>query len=275
MTLMHDRYLSDKPWGQPSNAETFHHYHGAGLFNSMLSQSPMPHEEKDAMWAAAALLGAITLASIDSTNAEACWPLAPSSPSDLSWLRMSDGKKEVWRLADPLREGSVWRPALQHQANDEPPYQAHPAEMESLVPCLIRLYNFDEAATGEGDPYHTATSIIIRLLPIRCSHSTILYFLSFLGHMDPAYRQLLHQKDPKAILLLAWWYATMLDYTSGWWLQRRALLECQAICVKLQRQFVPYTDIGRLLDFPKSKCGLAVSSEYARLAGQPESLHRE
>ncbi|KAK4541582.1 hypothetical protein LTR36_007879 [Oleoguttula mirabilis] len=234
MVLMHDRYLSDDPWGPPSNAETFHHYHGTAIFNSMLSK-PIAHEEKDAMWGAAALLGAITLASMDATTPEESWPLAPSSPSDLDWLRMSDGKKEVWRLADPTREDSIWRSALQFDYKKAPTPQTYRRpEVETLIPHLTDLYGVDDLSKEAGDPYHTAASIIMRLLPIQCTHSTILYFLSFLGHMDPAFKQLLHQKDPKAMLLLAWWHAKLLDY-SAWWLQRRATLECKAICMYLQR----------------------------------------
>lgn len=263
MVLMHDRYLSDDPWGPPSNAETFHHYHGTAIFNSMLSQ-PIAHEEKDAMWGAAALLGAITFASVDATTPDESWPLSPPSPSDLDWLRMSDGKKEVWKLADPLREDSIWRASLAYDYEKDPPPQSHrKPEIDTLVTYLDRLYRFDKSSTGDGDPYHTATSIIMRLLPMQCTHSTVLYFLSFLGHMDPAYRALLHQKDPKAMLLLAWWYAKLLDYPA-WWLQRRATIECKAICMYLQRNYMQQTDIGRLLDFPKMMCGLAVSSEYAR-----------
>jgi hypothetical protein len=251
MVLMHDRYLSDDPWGPPKHEETFHHYHGTAIFNSLLSMQPMRHEDKDAMWGAAALLGALTIASIDATNPEECWPLKPSGPGDLDWLRMSDGKKEVWKLADPMREDSVWRPAMQSDFEKDPPPQSHrKAELVSLFPFLVRLCNYDETSDGNGDPYHTATSIVIRLLPIQCTHSTIFYFLSFIGHMDPEYRQLLHQKDPKAMLLLAWWYAKMLDYPA-WWLQRRTQLECKAICIYLQRHFMQQTDIGRLLDFPK------------------------
>lgn len=263
IVLMHDRYLPGQQWRPPLHKETFHHYHGTAIFNSMLSKS-IPQEEKDAMWGAAALLGAITIASIDGTTPEECWPIAPASPSDLDWLRMSDGKKEVWRLADPMREDSIWRPALTHEHTPDMEAQTdRRADFETLLPCLTKLYNFDASADGSDDPYHTACSIIVRLLPMKCTHANILWFLSFLGHMAPAYRQLLHKKDPKAILLLAWWYAEMLDYPA-WWIQRRAMLECKAICVFLQQRFMPWSEIGKLLDFPKMMCGLAVSPEYAR-----------
>ncbi|KAK3670097.1 hypothetical protein LTR78_010037 [Recurvomyces mirabilis] len=269
IVLMHDRYLSDDPWQGPTTEETFHHYHGTAMFNKMLS-APLAHSEKDAMWAAAALLGAITIAAVDAKTAEGSWPLKAAAPQDLDWLRMSDGKKEVWRLADPLREDSIWRPALMYQFDKDPPALARRPELKAFVPVLTRLCGYDSTSDGTGNPYHTATSIVIRLLPIQCTHSTILYFLSFIGHMEPEFKDRLHQKDERALLLLAWWYAKMLDYPS-WWLQRRANLECKSLCIYLSRRYMMTTDVGKLLEFPKMMCGLAVSNEFANAVDQARS----
>jgi len=252
---MHDRHLSDNPWRAPSHEEAFHHYHGTAIFNSMLSK-PIPHEEKDAMWGASALLGAITIASLDATTPDEAWPLAPSSASDLDWLRMSDGKKAVWELANPTREDSIWRPALMYDFEKDPtPQCPRRPELDCLFPFLTKFYQYDEQnPQSSRDSYYNATSIIVRLLPIQCTHSTILYFLAFIGHMETEFKALLHEKDPKALLLLAWWYAKMLDYPA-WWLQRRSQLECKAICMYLQRHHMQQSVLGRLLDFPKMMCG--------------------
>ncbi|EMC91129.1 hypothetical protein BAUCODRAFT_134803 [Baudoinia panamericana UAMH 10762] len=272
LVLMHDRYLSADPWQPPMTEETFHHYHGTAIFNKVLSQ-PMPHEVKDAMWGCAALLGCLTLASVDASKPEESWPLKPDGLNDLDWLRMSDGKKEVWRIANPLREDSVWRPVMTHvHSNDATPVADRP-ELNHLIPAMTRLYSFDESANAEGDPYHTATSIILRLLPIQCTHGTIMYFLSFLGHMNPDYRLLLHQKDHRAMLLLAWWYAKMMDYPV-WWLQRRATIECKAICIYLGRRYIPQSDVGRLLDFPKMMCGFAISGAFGQQVDEARSSAR-
>ncbi|TKA67347.1 hypothetical protein B0A55_10079 [Friedmanniomyces simplex] len=262
IVLMHDRYLSEDPWQPPTTEETFHHYHGTAMFNKMLS-SPIEEHEKDAMWAAAALLGAITIAAVDATTPEQSWPLKPDGPTDLDWLRMSDGKKEVWRLANPLRQQSIWRVAMMYDYDSDITPKSRRPEIDALMPRLVRFFNYDDSVESSEDPYHTATSIILRLLPIQCTHSTVLYFLSFVGHMDTAYKDLLHQKDQKALLLLAWWYAKMLDYPS-WWIQRRAALECKAICIYLGQRYMHQSDVGQLLDFPKMMCGFAVSSEFLR-----------
>lgn len=255
---MHDRYVADPINSHATNKESFHTYHGTAIFSALLKQ-PIQRSDQDPLWACAALLGAITIASMEATTAEQSWPLTPPSASDLDWLRMSDGKKEVWRLVNPLRDDSVWKEALAHDHHTQPePVQGPIPELEMLYPYLTQIYDYNPLAPAQedkDDPYHTAASILTRLLEFDCNHSTIMFYLSFLGHMDPRYRQLLHEKDPKALLLLAWWFGKMCQY-DVWWMSRRMRMEGQAICLYLERYHGEKEEIVRLLDYPKMMTGL-------------------
>ena len=257
-TLMHDRYLFDPIGTKPSAAEAFHGYHGTALFSQKLN-SPLQESEKDALWATSALLGACAFASIDAISCQDAWPLKDPSPRDMDWLKMSEGKKEVWRLANPLREGSVWRDAFELDQSKKlaaEDHKLHP-ELNRLYPYVTKLYHLDYPPPADGrgpDPYYTAASIVERLLPIECTYSTIVWFLSFIGHMEPAYRVLIEEKDPAALVLLSWWYAKMIPY-GQWWLQRRCLFECQAVCIYLDRILPHDNPLRPLLEFPKSACG--------------------
>ena len=256
LTLMHDRFLSSPEGTPPTSKESFHFYHGTALFHILLDQ-PIREEDKDPLWATAALLGAVTIAGIEATRPEDSWPLKVDSASDLDWLRMSDGKKEVWRLVDPLRDGSVFKAALSYEHQRAPePYNHVVPELEMLYPYLTKIYDYHpDNSEEQEDPYHTAASILTRLLELECNHSTIMYFLSFLGHMDPQYRELLHKKDPKALLLLSWWYGKMCQY-NVWWQTRRMRLEGQAICMYLEQNHADQQDVVRLLDYPKMMTGM-------------------
>lgn len=259
LSMMHRRYAAapDHMRTAPSEKETFHWYHGTGIFSRKLSE-PIKDDDRDPLWGAAAILGAITIGSIDASSPEEAWPLKPPSAEDLDWLRMSDGKKEVWKLVDPLRPDSVWSSAMDyHRQQDPEPYDHPVPELNMLYPFLTKIYAYDPSLDGENpdDPYHTAASILVRLLELDCNHSTIMYFLSFLGHMDPRYRNLLHQKDPRALLLLGWWYGKMCQY-NVWWISRRMTLEGQAICLYLERYHSDQKDIMRLLDYPRVMTGL-------------------
>src|SRR6202022_3727073 len=89
LTLMHDRHLSALNT-KLSPTEAFHWYQGTALFNSKLS-GPIQPSERDALWAAAALLGTIAIYYVEANTPEEAWPLKSPSSLDLNWLRMSAG----------------------------------------------------------------------------------------------------------------------------------------------------------------------------------------
>jgi hypothetical protein len=63
--------------------------------------------------------------------------------------------------------------------------------------------------------------------------------------MQPHFKGLLERKDPRALLLLAYWYAKVSG--SLWWMTRLAKLECQATCLYLERHYARETAIQELL----------------------------
>lgn len=258
-TLLHDRYLYDPLGTSPSTAEAFHSYHAAALFNMMLSRDSHTNDEKDALWGTAALLGAGAFADIEATSAEEAWPLKPPCLSDLDWLKMSEGKNAVWKLANPMREDSPFRAVIEQEQRKQHTFlveREDPAVDQFLSYCaILNQPGYVETDSVDNGPYYKAAAILEKLMPMDCSHKTALWFLSFLGHMEPAYRQLVTSQDPPALLLLAWWYAKLLHY-NVWWVSRRCLFECRAICIYLQRILSPEDPILAHLDFPKLACGL-------------------
>jgi hypothetical protein len=254
LTLMHDRYLSASPNTKQSTAEAFYRYKGTALFSARLSK-PIQPSERDALWVTAVLLGAIAFAGIEAKTPEEAWPLKPPSFLDLDWLRMSDGKNEVSKIADPLRADGAFRTlAPEHQKDCLPTYSTV-VEPETLPSELIKLYGLDATSTTDNNPYHAAASILAPLMNIECNHSTILKFLSFISHMHPDYKRLLERKDPRALLLLAYWYAKVSQYQQ-WWVWQRVVLECQATCIYLERYHGDDTKIQNFLQFPRMMCGL-------------------
>lgn len=248
MTLMHDRHLTGFK-SIPQYSEAYHHYQGIVMFKRKLTDHQT--HEKDALWASAALLGAMSFAQVDANTRDEAWPLKAPSESDLSWLRMTDGKQVVWKLADPMREGSIIKEALQQVPTPRP------EEAYGLANCpsFLELDRLGEYTAGGDNPCRDAASILTPLLAMECNHSTIVKFLSFTSHTTPEYRLLLVKKDPVALLLLAYWYAKLCPYKQ-WWVQPRAVLECQAICVYLDKYHGNEEGLQDLLQFPKIMSGL-------------------
>jgi hypothetical protein len=117
LTLMHDRYLFAGSNTKLSTIEAYHWYQAPCSFNKQLSR-PLQMERRAALLTTAALLGTITFCHIEAMTPEEAWPLKLPSSSDLDWLRMSDGKEEVWKLSQPLKAGSVFHALAAVHTND-------------------------------------------------------------------------------------------------------------------------------------------------------------
>ena len=259
---MHDRHMSTGLDVRASTIEVFHRYHGVAGFTSKLS-GPIKPSERDALWATTALVGVITFCHIEATAPEEAWPLKPPSVMDLNWLRMSEGKKEIWKIAQPSRADSVFRPLTTPEDADRPPTLAipttAPVSLEVLPSEFIRICALESSMPDPNrNPYYDAAFALAQVLNTDDYLSVVLRFLSFISHIPSGYKRLLECKDPAALLLLGWWYAKVCRYPL-WWIWRRAALEGQAICMYLERYHGHDADIQTLLQFPRTACGTALA----------------
>lgn len=255
MTLMHDRFLEQGLNSKRSKQEAVHWYQATSLFSKVLSQ-PLDPAARDAIWATAALVGAITFFDSDAATPEEAFPLNTPSATELDWLRMSDGKKEIWRLSDPTREDSPFRGmAIEMQKDFIRTYDIG-SEIDPLPYEFVDLYSLDATSTPEGNPYHIAASVLGQLMEYNCNQSTVVRFLSFISHVHPDFKQLLEFREPRALLLLAYWLGKLCQYEQ-WWIWRRALLQCQSTVLYLERYHGDDKTIMKLVHYPRTLCGLA------------------
>lgn len=250
LTSLHDRHHSDNAHKRQIAAESYHLSRAAALFNRKLS-GPLAPAERDSVWAAGCLIGWIVFCSVDATQASEAWPLAPSKPSDLDWIRMNDANKLLWGIADPMRADSMFSIMATQFATGMHKTSASDIKMP---PIFSRVYGLDDPESENG-PYATAVRALVALLPVECSSDNYVTFLLFQGHMQPDFRALLAQRDTRALLLLAYWYAKICR--SVWWVERRAALECEAICLYLERYHGGDAEIQDLLHYPRMRCGMS------------------
>ncbi|MCJ1413897.1 hypothetical protein MMC32_000222 [Xylographa parallela] len=249
LTLLHDRHLAAVAHTKLSTTEAFHYYQAIALFNSKLS-GPLQGSEGDALWAASAILDAISFCHVEAKTPEEAWPLKPPSSLDLNWLSLSEGKLEVWRKTSPNRPDGIFRLLAFEYMNFPATISSRP-RLEVLPLDLILLCGLDASSTATNNPYHAAALSIARSLVLTCDYTVNLSFTMFIMQMPSEYKHLLTRKDPRALLLLAYWYAKVCQY-EHWWIVGRAALECQAICIYLERHHGDDANILRLLEFPKT-----------------------
>jgi len=255
ITAVHDRYLSATPARQ-TTTELFHWSQAVALFNRKLSTQLQPQDQIP-LWATAAMLGIISFCMIDAATPEEAWPLKPAASSDLEWVTMATGKNIIFAVADSLKPDSMFHKLYNVAVSSNDDSQASTPTNSgtgSFLTPLIQLYEIGNSSTIEQNPYHSALWDLIPLLQIECTRETCARYFVWINHIQPAFQRLLKEKDPRALLLLAYWYAKI---THGqWWVARRAWLECQATCLYLERYHANETAIMQLLWFPKMECGL-------------------
>jgi hypothetical protein len=235
MTALHTRILERSPSSEKTPAEAYHWCKAVALFNAKLNTGVQP-DDRDALWAIAVLLGASIFTSCEATRPEDAWPLKFPSATDLDWLRFTDGKRAIWAIAEPLRPDSVFSSmGGQHQRDYLPCSTISDTTFQTLPASLLELCELhtQSSVVNTDNPYYSALRALAPLLQINCDKKTILKYLSFIGHLEQGFREMLHEKDPFAILILAHWYAKVCRYE--WWIANRAMVECRAICIYLER----------------------------------------
>jgi hypothetical protein len=228
VVLMHNRYLGIERPGM-SAAIAFHWSQGAALMNAVLSR-PIGPAEQDALWASAGMLGLLAFACFESTTAENSWPLK-DSPVDLEWLKLCQGKREIWKIANPLREDSAFHSIVPNFLGE--PSSSYDPQLRKLSVELLELCNLNGPNLQNNNPYLGPACFLAQTIDINCDSQTLSLFLSFFGRIEEDYKRLLREKDPCALLLLAHWYAKMCQCRL-WWVWPRTVLECQAICKYLR-----------------------------------------
>lgn len=237
LTLMHDSSLS-LPYSTSQSAtlqrKSLYHWDQATTLYHRILNGPISPSHRDAIWATGVHLGAASFWYLESDDPYTVWPLKPSEPGDLSWMKIGEGKRHLWRIADPTREDSVFRRVL---ARNHGPCTTPPDWMQnndiSLVPESVKIiFGITPLSSKEDNVYHLPVLILSRIRHLQLSHGNVLEFLYFTAFITPEFLELLEQKDPKAVFLLGWWFQMCRNGTL-WWMTRRARVEGEAVRIWL------------------------------------------
>jgi hypothetical protein len=249
LTAIHDRY-SVFPIPKRGPSEVYHWSQAAILFNQKLSQ-PLDLNDRDALWATAALLGVIAFGTIDVSRPEDAWPLKNDEGDDLQWLKMGEGKIAVWNMTDPLRPDSVFAPLSQQYLYTCAGLTQPVVGTKGIPPEFIELCDLTDTSTAKNHDYFLAAHALAPLLLTEYNENNSTRYLAFLSHLTADFKKMLEAKEPRSLVLLAYWYAKM--RSSQWFMARRAIFEGQAICMYLGKFHADDTLILKMLRFPESE----------------------
>lgn len=245
----HVRHLCGPALTKRPLTEIHHWSRCTTLFNRKLS-SPIRPQDRDVLWATATYLGIVCFASLDITSPNEAWPLRPAhDPSDLEWLRMSTGKAIIWKLTDPLREGSIFRPMAPVFGQLHTPLPS--SGLAKVPPVFQQLCGIDGASTAGNNPYYTAVQALARLSEFSRARAPLYPALAFISYVEEDFMTLLEQKEPVALLLLSLWYSGA--SCAVWWIERRAEVEGRAVCLYLERYHWDNATLMELLPWKSAR----------------------
>ncbi|CAH0051785.1 unnamed protein product [Clonostachys solani] len=235
LALIHD---SCSPSPFPSTEQglmSFHWYQASAIFRRMLSQGRfgVTVVEHDALWATSVLLGAASFAYLGTHDPKKTWPFRDPDPSDLSWIKMGDGKKAVGETIGPVQDGTAFQKYRTHIFTESLPRGDAPIPLDVFPQCLYTLFDQFPSTDSEVDVYYRPASILAQILPHPFIPGKLGRFISFTIGMEDSYKDLLAQKDPRALLLLVWYYAKLVE-CKLWWMRQRAIIEGMSICLYLE-----------------------------------------
>ncbi|KAL1860552.1 hypothetical protein Daus18300_009185 [Diaporthe australafricana] len=218
-------------------------------------------------WITSTLIGAIEWSKIEAKSPEEAWPLKDRAPGEPDWLTLSVGKQDVWDFCDPTRAECCFRQLLVKCKIDGVDVDFDPSRLKDggfhhLPSQLLDFLNLTDPLVWDSSPYYRAANIMSQLMPLNYNQRNLLKFTTFLYLMAPEFRELWVNKDPGALILTSYWYAKTLPYQQ-WWTWKRAILECQAICIFLERYHGGIPHLERLLEFPKRAYGLVSTQQFA------------
>jgi len=186
---------------------------------------PLHPADRDAIWAAATILGVITFASIDTKTPENTWPLALTTQAEPEWIKMSMGKTVLWSMAQPDRPESIFYHSVSNIPKPE-------ISLENVPSELLTFYDL-KGCSIDKNPYAIPLSGIFRPPIPNGLPPMVTVFYAMISCIEGEFGRLLRAKDFPALLAMVYWYSKLC--TGQWWLKKRALIEGQATCLYLQR----------------------------------------
>lgn len=236
LSATHRSYLHPQVLASPQrhNKElalrSTYHYSASVPFNQALSQ-PTDPANRDALWGAAAFISITATCSDVGACPEEAWPCRDAEGSDLTWLSMSKGKEAIWELTNPVRPGGLFAGMADVYADVATPLPIN--GIAGIPLALVDLCGLDVTACAKNSPYFAAVHAVAQVRAAKSTAAVKVRALAFIGNMQPAFKDLLHKKNPIALAILALYYTKA--WTAAWWLERRAVVECSSICSFLRR----------------------------------------
>lgn len=165
-------------------------------------------------------------------------------------LAATGGFRALRGIFGDFMHDSAWRTVLIGSDDSKGTFSnSEQLGIKGLPPAFVELCDLDNGSNAENNEYYHIVRLLAPLLHLDHDSNNFTKLIAFSGRTWPFFRPLVFRKDPRGLLLLAYWFA-LLRQLDQWWLTLRARTECAAIVNYLSQ--VGDDDILALLPFPAS-----------------------
>lgn len=254
--MLHLNRLS--PSKERSFAESYFWQNAIQLYQAAIS-TPVCAHTVDALLSSCMLMGVMTICP-ESFKPTDSWVLT-DKPEALNWLCLQSGLRCILTLAASYIPGSIWAAAFKETSREERKVfdQGIRQGRDGLDPDLADLCGIDDFTTEMNSIYYSPLRLLTPLTTLERNGPNAATCATFMGRLECDFLDLLRQRDPPALILLAHWMGLMCLLVE-WqpWIEGRIRSECVAICMFLEHSTDPR--VIRLLRFPADSCGYKLKS---------------
>jgi len=194
---------------------------------------PMHKDRADAMLCAAVMLNAVSFACLGGDSVSSSWVFS-DSPDRLDWLDMQMRFKKLEQATMQFRKSSFMEPILD-AADGPPPSPGGPedADLEKVPTAWRRLIGAKDSPRYWI--YREPVRDLAELKVLRPDCSGALAHIGFVAKLTDGLRNLLYDKDPRAVWIFGYWLA-LVGRLGLWWCSRRVKRDWAAAVRFLQEK---------------------------------------
>lgn len=162
-------------------------------------------------------------------------------------MSSTGGFRALQAIETTPSETSLWVSLLYLADDANGSFTSRTQGTEGLPPVFVHLCELDEQSSSDTNPYHAILRHLTPLLQMQPIPRNFIKLFAFGGRLTSTFRPLVAEKDPRGLLLLAWWLA-LLRQVDEWWVRAWARSACNSIVDFLSS--APDPRIQALLVFP-------------------------
>ncbi|RDW86108.1 Zn(II)2Cys6 transcription factor domain-containing protein [Aspergillus mulundensis] len=234
-------------------AEAYFWERALRLYSSAL-QHPITEKNVSALISACMLIGVTSLAPANFEIKDS-WVFTGRS-SDLNWLAIQGGLACILKMAAQYVPGSIWgEPFSQSNAAESQLFHYEILKgREGLHEQLADLCGITDDTTEATSPYWYPIKLLTPYLALEANAQNAVQCTTWMGRIEPAFVNLCRERDPRALVILAYWMGLMCS-VSRWqpWVEGRVRQECIAVCIYLESLGIE--EVRPFLDFPAAAAG--------------------